>query len=117
MESVHKTYKVKLQPTSEQKRQLDVVLRRCRGLYNVALDQRKTAWERRCVSGKRFAQEAELAGIRAEFPEYATIHTHVLQDVLACLDKANQAFFRRLAAGEQPGHPSVSALILAFAIR
>jgi putative transposase len=29
----------------------------------------------------------------------------VLQDVLARLDRTYQAFFRRLAAGEQPGFP------------
>jgi putative transposase len=100
-----KTYKEKLRPTPEQERALDVVLWRCRTLYNVALEQRKVAWERCHSSVKRFAQEAELADIRAEFPEYAAIHSHVLQDVLARLDKAYQAFFRRLAAGEKPGYP------------
>ncbi len=33
------------------------------------------------------------------------IHRHVLQDVLARLDKTYQAFFRRLANGEKPGFP------------
>src|SRR5215469_9350837 len=98
--SVRKTYKEKLRPTPEQDRQLEVVLWRCRTLYNVALEQRKTAWERCHISVKRFAQEVELAGIREEFPEYAAIHSHVLQDVLARLDKSYQAFFRRLAEGE-----------------
>jgi putative transposase len=54
---------------------------------------------------KRFAQEAELKSIREAFPEYAAIHSHVLQDVLARLDNAYQAFFRRLANGETPGSP------------
>jgi putative transposase len=105
MESVRKTYKEKLRLTPEQARQLDVILWRCRTLYNVALEQRKTAWERCHVSVKRFAQEAELANIRAEFPEYAAIHAHVLQDVLARLDKTYRAFFRRVQAGEKPGYP------------
>ena len=39
------------------------------------------------------------------FPEYAAIHSHVLQDVLARLDKTYQAFFRRVKAGEKPGFP------------
>jgi transposase len=82
-----------------------VVLWRCRTLYNVALEQRKTAWERWHVSVKRFAQEAELADIHAEFPEYAAVHSHILQDVVVRLDKAYQAFFRRVAAGETPGYP------------
>ena len=60
----------------------------------------------RChISVTRFQQEAELKHIRAAFPEYAAIHSHVLQDVLARLDKAYQGFFRRLANGEKPGFP------------
>ena len=43
--------------------------------------------------------------IRAALPEYAAIHSHVLQDVLARLDKAYQAFFRRLMGGDTPGFP------------
>jgi putative transposase len=95
MEMVRKTYKEKLRPTPEQERALDVVLWRCRTLYNVALEQRKTAWERCHVSVKRYAQEAELKDIREAFPEYEAIHSQVLQDVLARLDKAYQAFFDR----------------------
>jgi putative transposase len=76
-----------------------------RTLYNAALEQRITTWERRRVSVTRYQQEAELKDIRAAFPEYAAIHSHVLQDVLARLDKAYQAFFRRVANGENPGFP------------
>jgi putative transposase len=38
-------------------------------------------------------------------PEYRDIHTHVLQDVVRRLDKAMQAFFRRIKTGEKPGYP------------
>ena len=76
------------------------MLWRCRALYNTALEQRITAWERCWVSVSRYEQEAELKDIRADFPEYAAIHSHVLQDVLARLDKTYQAFFRRLERGE-----------------
>jgi putative transposase len=100
-----KTYKEKLRPTPAQERALEHVLWRCRVLYNTALEQRITAWQRCHVSLTRYQQEAELQDIRAELPEYAAIHSHVLQDVLARLDKTYQAFFRRLAAGEQPGFP------------
>src|SRR5215467_6506427 len=100
-----KTYKEKLRPTPQQERELEGVLWRCRTLYNVALEQRITAWQRCHVSVTRYQQEAELKAIRAEFPEYAAIHSHVLQDVLARLDRTYQAFFRRLKAGEKPGFP------------
>jgi putative transposase len=96
---VRKTFKEKLRPTPQQERELEVVLWRCRTLYNTALEQRVTAWQRCHVSVSRFQQEAELKDLRAVFPEYAAIHSHVLQDVLARLDKTYQAFFRRLKAG------------------
>src|SRR5260370_4717801 len=83
---------IKLRPTPAQQRALEAVLWRCRTLYNTALEQRKTAWERCRVSVTRYQQEAELKAIRADFPEYAAIHSHVLQDVLARLDKTFQAF-------------------------
>ena len=38
-------------------------------------------------------------------PDYAALHSRVLQDVLARLDKTYQAFFRRMANGEKPGFP------------
>jgi putative transposase len=103
--SCHKTYKYKLTPTAAQAGELEGVVLRCRQLYNVALEQRITAWQRCRVSISRLEQEAELKDIRAAFPEYAAIHSHVLQDVLARLDKTYQAFFRRVQRGEKAGFP------------
>src|SRR5262249_4846310 len=77
----------------------------CQRLYNTALEQRITAWQRCRVSVSRFEQEAELKEIRAAFPEYAALHSHLLQDVLARLDRIYQAFFRRVQRGEKAGFP------------
>ena len=85
--SLRKTFKYKLQPTPAQEQELERVVMVCRQLYNVALDQRITAWQRCHVSVSRYQQEAELKDIRAAFPEYATVHRHVRHDVLARLDK------------------------------
>jgi putative transposase len=104
-QSVRKTYKYKLIPTPTQERELGRVLGLCRRLYNTALEQRIVAYQRRHVSVSRYQQEAELKAIRAEMPEYAAIHSHVLQDVLARLDKTYQAFFRRVQRGEKAGFP------------
>ncbi len=103
--ALRKTFKYKLKPTPEQERELERMLGLCCRLYNVALEHRKTAYERCRVSITRYGQEAELKEIRAGFPEYADIHSHVLQDVLARRDKTFQAFFRRLRAGQTPGYP------------
>jgi putative transposase len=81
----------------------------CRTLYNATLEQRITTWTRRHASVTRYQQEAELKAIRADLPEYAAIHSHILQGALARLDRTYQAFFRRVAHGEQPGFPRFQA--------
>jgi len=104
-ESLRKAYTYKLKPTPEQERALAETLWRCRMLYNTALEQRITAYRRCGVTLTAYQQMAELKGLRANLPEYAAIHSHVLQDVLARLDKTYQAFFRRVKAGQTPGFP------------
>jgi putative transposase len=46
-----------------------------------------------------------MKALRAAMADYAAIHSHVVQDVLARLDKTYHAFFRRVATGEKPGFP------------
>ncbi|HEV2457333.1 MAG TPA: transposase [Ktedonobacterales bacterium] len=104
-QTARKTYKEKLRPTPAQERALDAVLWRCRDLYNVALQQRSTAGQRRHASVSRYEQEAERKAMRAEFPEYAAMHAHVLQAVLARPDKTYPAFFRRSQRGDTAGFP------------
>jgi putative transposase len=74
-------------------------------LYNTALEQRQMAYERCGVMLGASQQQAELPDLKAAFPAYAAIHSQVLQDVLTRLDRAFQAFFRRVTAGEKPGYP------------
>jgi putative transposase len=104
-QTVRKTCKYKLNPTTEQARELGRVLGLCRTLCNTALEQRIIASQRRRMSVARYAQEAELKDIRAAFPEDAAIHSPVSQDVLARRDKTYQAFFRRLKGGKETGFP------------
>ncbi len=85
---------------------LEETLRLCRQLYNCALEQRRTWWGRGQGRAATHAQqEAELPDLKAAFPEYAAIHSQVLQDVLTRLDRAYMAFFRRMADGEARGFP------------
>jgi putative transposase len=104
-EGLRKTYKYKLKPAPEQERELERVLWQCRRLYNTALEQRITLWKQRGVARSQYEQEAELKDLRAEMPDYAAIHSHVLQDELARLNTTYQAFFRRVQRGEKPGFP------------
>src|SRR5260221_7748690 len=105
-QGIRKTYKFRLEPTPEQARGLETVLRRCRALYNTALEQRKSWWERgQGVGASYYQQKAELPDLKAACPEFRQIHAHVLQDVILRLERAFRAFFRRVKAGETPGYP------------
>jgi transposase len=101
---IRKTFKYKRKPTAEQERALAFVVRRCRELYNAALEERKEAWEQCGVSVTVASQSAQLPAIKEVRPEYRDIHSQVLQDVLTRLDRAFQAYFRRVKEGEKPGY-------------
>src|SRR6516162_6531361 len=103
--TIHTTFKYKLLPTPEQEQTMAFVLRRCRELYNAALQERRDAWQKCGVSITCAHQSTELPGIKEVRPEYHDVHSQVLQDVLTRLDRAFQAFFRRVEQGEQPGYP------------
>jgi putative transposase len=104
-QTVRKTFKYKLKPTPEQERAMEFVLRRCRELYNAALQERKDAWQKCEVSVTLTNQSAELPAIKEVRPEYRDINAQVLQDVLSRLDRAFQRFFARVKTGETPGYP------------
>jgi putative transposase len=104
-QSVHKTYKYKLKPTPEQERMLERTLILCRHVYNAAVGERREAWRLRGVSVSYYQQKAELPGIKEAMPEYAEVHSQVLQDVVLRVDRAFEAFFRRIREGQTPGYP------------
>src|SRR5215813_5730897 len=99
-QGMRKTFKYKLTPTPEQERAMAFVLCRCRELYNAGLQERREAWRRCGVSISVASQSAQLPEIKEVRPEYREVHSQVLQDVLARLDRAFQAFFRRVQSGE-----------------
>ena len=103
--TLRKTFKYKLRPTAEQEGTMEVIVRRCRELYSAALTERREAWRMRRVRITGASQSAQLPAIKQERPEYQDIHSQVLQDVLARLDRAFRAFFRRVQNGEKPGYP------------
>src|SRR5262245_35779699 len=101
-----KTYKYALKPTPQQERALETILSRCRTLYNCALEQRKTWWERgQGISARSYQQKAELPDLKAACPDYAEVNAQVLQGVLLRVERAYQAFFHRVQAGQTPGYP------------
>jgi putative transposase len=104
-QTVRKTFKYKLKATPQQEQAMALVVRRCRELYNAALQERKEAWQKCGVSVTIAGQSAQLPDVKEARPEYRDIHSRVLQDVLTRLDRAFQRFFARVQAGETPGYP------------
>jgi putative transposase len=97
-----RTFKYRIYPTRQQEHTLRWTLTRCRELYNAALQERRDAYRMAGVSIRCYDQITRLPEIKQERPDYADIHSQVLQDVLHCLEKAMHGFFRRIQA---PGYP------------
>ncbi|HEV8192865.1 MAG TPA: transposase [Ktedonobacterales bacterium] len=102
-QGIGKTFKYRLTPTPEQEVTLEFLVRGCRARYNAALQERKEAWEKRRVNVTAASQSAQLPEIKDIRPDYCGIHSQALQDVLTRLDRAFQAFFRRVKSAAKPG--------------
>jgi len=91
-------------PNRQQEIQLDLTLDTCRYLYNLALADRKNAYEHEGISRSYFDQAAMLT-VERKNGNFKGVFSQVLQDVLRRLDKSFKAFFRRVKSGEKPGYP------------
>ena len=100
-----KAFKYRLYPTKPQARDLERTLELCRQLYNAALQERREAYRKAGKTVGFYEQKRHLPEIRAELPEYKSLHSQVLQNVIERVDKAFQGFFRRVKRGENPGYP------------
>lgn len=116
-------YKFRLYPTRKQRECLQKTLDACRILYNAALQERKNAYDfhvrrhpsyydaqtskqrRRELEINYYSQANQLPEIKDIREEYQDVHSQVLQDVLRRVQKAFDAFFRRVRNGEEPGYP------------
>jgi putative transposase len=121
---MRKAFKYRLYPKPEVEQKLVWTLSRCRELYNAALTERRDAYNfhvkehpgyydqetrkrlTKELTVNYITQQNALPEIKATLrEEYQEIAAHALQDVLRRLDRAFQAFFRRVANGETPGYP------------
>src|SRR5215471_15188209 len=100
-----KTYQFRLYPTHKQEQTLARWLVLCCGVYNAALDERKSAYRMAGVSLSYEDQCAELPGCKQVRPDLAEVPSQVLQDVVKRVDLAFQAFFGRVEEGMKPGFP------------
>src|SRR5450631_1405257 len=74
-------------------------------LYNAALEQRITAWQRMRTRVGFANQCADLTELRSADESYAGLNAQSSQVTLKRLDLAYQAFFRRAKSGQTPGFP------------
>jgi putative transposase len=102
---VHRVYRYRLYPTRGQREALEKQVGFACELYNAALEQRRDAWQRHKESVGYHEQSAELRVLRAAGLLPAEANFWSQQAVLRQLDRAFEAFFRRLKRGESPGYP------------
>jgi putative transposase len=100
-----RTFAYRLYPTPAQEKRMVRVSEVCRSWYNMCLAERKWAWEleqRRVTKGE---QQKTAIRYRSAFPQAKVVFSQTLQSVCDDLDKAFQAFFRRVKSGEKAGYP------------
>ncbi|MEV7024511.1 transposase [Kitasatospora sp. NPDC093558] len=101
-----RSYKFLLRPTVQQETALSAMLRDHCSLYNAALQERRDAYQHASRTRIKYGdQSSQLKAIRAFDPDQARWSFSSQQATLRRLDKAFQAFFRRVKNGEKPGHP------------
>lgn len=102
---MYKAYVYRLYPSRSQEKRLLNTLETCRRFYNDLLAERRDAWANEQRSVSKVEQLRKVKELKATNPYARDIHSHVLQVVVADLDRAFRAFFRRVKAGEKPGYP------------
>jgi len=98
-----RTFEYRLYPRKAERRALEVMLAQGREVYNAALAQCKSAYE---ATGKHQTALSQWAYFRAWRKQPGILlNASSLQHILRRLDKSYSAFFRRIKAGDTPGHP------------
>jgi putative transposase len=102
---MRQSFVYRLYPSKAQAKRLHSVLETCRRFYNDCLAERKTAYQERSETLAKLVQLRRVKDLKATNPYAKDVHSHILQVVVADLDRAFDAFFRRVKAGEKPGYP------------
>jgi putative transposase len=99
------TYQYRIYLTTKQRLTLESWLDACQNLYNQALAMRIKAFKETGKSLSYNTQAKMLTELRGQSTFWHRLHIDIQQDTLRRLDKAYDAFFRRLKSGENPGFP------------
>lgn len=95
----------RLYPTATQEKQLYEWRRMHKDLYNAALSNRKTQYERFGHAVDYFEQQNSLPAFKEVWPEYIELGSHALQATLKRVDAASQRFFNGLG-----GYPKFKSI-------
>ena len=108
---MRRSFKFRLRPTRQQEAALAACLEDTRQLYNAALEERREAWRMGRHRITLYGQGAQLKEIRANDPlRYGRWSFDCERAAIRRLDRAFQAFFRRVEAREKPGYPRFKGL-------
>ena len=102
---MNKTFKYRIYANNATSAKMVKWISFCRQLYNLALEQRIQAYKTHHKTISKFQQMREVTELRHAFPEYEEMNSEVLYNVIKRLDRAYQAFFRRIKSGEKAGFP------------
>jgi putative transposase len=100
-----KAYRYKLKPSAKVITIFESWLALLCELYNAALQERRDAYRINHLSINYKAQANQLPEIKKDRPEFANIHSQVIQDALKRVESAFDGFFRRVKEGRKPGYP------------
>jgi putative transposase len=100
-----KAYRYRLKPSAKIIAIFESWLALLCELYNAGLQERRDAYRINHISISYKAQANQLPEIKKDRPEFANIHSQVIQDALKRLDSAFDGFFRRAREGQKPGYP------------
>ncbi len=106
---MRRAYKFRLYPNRDQGRELAMMLDTHRRLYNACLGQRKAAFAEDGVRIDYGFQSGWFKNQRYVNAWFARLNFSSAQATMRRLDRAFQAFFRRLKQGETPGYPRFKA--------
>lgn len=103
---VLRTFKYRLYPTKEQMKLMEQTIETCRRLYNYFLEDRIYTFQEIKIGVSKIEQINQIPGLKKNNQYLKAVHSQVLQEVAARLDKAYDNFFRRVKNGkEKAGFP------------
>lgn len=103
---MRKTFKYRLSPSTEQKKQIDTTIETCRLLYNRELEWKIQAYEGSKTLIQRKELQQYVKNQRIVNPYMQKVYIQILHDVGARMIKSYDNFFRRVKSGnEKPGYP------------